>query len=224
MTAALKCPDTKPLAGYFIETLKNKLYDLSFRARNKNVIYDYDVFQSSEDDLKNVFDHNKISLLKKNDKHVYFYENDLTILNDEEKNYLALYSQIPCTNKIAAKRMGLSESKVSRIRKRIKNKLMPAYIRNRDRQQYKVSEIISGVNDNIEGEFRAYATENQTDTYYPDDKEAAWETSGAEIGDILGDQGMDIEKAHYADSDYNTDFNIPGDDRTTKIRMNLPEK
>jgi len=221
MIAALKCPETKPLAGYFIETLKNKLYDISFRIRKKNVIYDYDVFQATEADIVNLFDHKKIKLLNKSKKHVYFYESDLSELKEEEKNYLALFSQIPCTNKIAARRMGESESTVSRIRKRIKDKLMPAYIRNRRRQQ---SWSIDEENTDIEGEFRAGAAEDLMDTYYPDDREAGREVSGAAIGDILADKGLGVDSARYLKSDDDDDFNTPGEDRITKKRMNLPEK
>lgn len=224
MIAALKCPDNKPLAGYFIETLKNKFYDLSFRTRHKNVIYDYDVFKALEADLENLFDHKKIILLNKSKKHVYFYERDLEVLNNEQKNYLAMYSQIPCTNKIAAERMGVSESKVSMIRKRINYKLMPALIRNRERQQLKLQALIANTTDDIEGEFRAYAAEDQSDTYYPDDNEAKRAATGAKIVDILAGEGIGIEGAHYTKSDDDSDYNIPGDDRTTKQRMNYTEK
>ena len=189
MRAALKCPDNKPLVGYFIVSLKNKLYDISFR-RKKYIVKHYEEFKAREADLDNLFDHKKIGLLKKSNRHVYFYENDLNVLKDDEKNFLALYSQIPCTNKIAARRMGFSESKISRIWGRLNIKLMPAYIRNQNRQQPGLDTIIL-------------------------DQQSAWKAPWPQVRQLFIEKSMGIERPHFAGLDGDTDFNqIPQDSKT----------
>lgn len=222
--AALKCPHSN-LAGYFIDTFKNKLYDLSFRIKPEKdkVVKDYEVFKELEKKhVKDIFDHNKIILFKKTKRGVQFSKRDLDVLSDEEKNLLALISQIPCTNEIIAKRMGISKSKVDMMihslhrnnkkrhgSKRIECKLLPAYIRNRNK--YGHYNLIDNIID--EQDF-LYKQTMQT--------EMIRLSKTSEDNEDVAE--FNIQMAKYTGSDNDDDFNVPKADRTVTRRMNLPEK
>lgn len=128
-------PKQGPFVAYYITTVKNKLFDICFRApRNGEKVKDYEVFKRMEKQVKNIYDHNKILLLNKRPGVVRFYKKDLDVLTEEEKNMLALVSQIWCTNNVIAKAMDISKSKVSMLWERINRKLLPAFRKNRSDQ------------------------------------------------------------------------------------------
>jgi DNA-binding CsgD family transcriptional regulator len=213
-------PKVGPFVGYYIGTLKNRLYDIAFRniSETKKQIKNYDIFAMAEKKIKNIFDHNKILLLKKRPYNNYgirravrFYKPDLDVLTEEEKNLLALVSQIWCTNKIIAQRMNISDSKVSMLWQRINRKLYPVYKKRRAEQfEWTWGSLLA--EDAQESSEQAIREQ-----YYQDIKEN-------EEGDIQG--GWSIEKAYFAglddDKDFDTSINIQ--DRYIKQRFNQSEK
>ncbi len=205
-------PKVGPFVAYYITTLKNRLYDIAFKnihktkARIKNI----DIFLMAEKNIKNIFDHNNIILLKKRPssdyygtkKVVHFYKSDLNVLTTEEKNLLALVSQIWCTNKVIAQRMGISESKVSMLWQRISRKLYPVFKKRRAEQ---FDWTWGGTLDTSKADITAYLNDRYSEK---------------------GQDGWSIEKAYFAglddDQDYDTSIYIQ--DNKIKKRMNQDER
>jgi len=222
-TAIKYDPKVGPFVGYYIGTLKNRLYDMAFKniGKTKKQIKNLDILVMAEKQIEDIFDHSKIILLKKRKnydddwgtrKTVSFYKSDLDVLEEEEKNLLALVSQIWCTNKVIAQRMEISESKVSMLWQRINRKLYPIY-KKRRAEQFDWTWGCSYDDTQSAVKTSAEAVEQyRSDTFDED-----------EDGNIPG--GWSIEKAYFAGLDDDKDFNtsIYIQDRETRKILNQAE-
>jgi len=204
-------PNQGPFVAYYITTVKNRLFDICFRApRNGEKVKDYEVFKRMEKQIKNIYDHKKILLLKKRPGVVRFYKSDLDVLTDEEKNMLALVSQIWCTNNVIAKAMDISKSKVGMLWERINRKLLPAFRKNRSKQFWEWAGT------------------------WGLDEHAAVKTSAAAVNEYIKESffnegenmsgGWSIEQAYFAGLDDDDDYNELPSDKKTKKRMVLCER
>lgn len=193
----------RPELGYTFSTfyqniLRYKLIDIEREmkrgGRKVRSIEEMEVYINM---IHDIFDHSKILLIKPTSKHVYFYKKDLSVLNQQEKNFLALQSQIYCTNKVAANYMNCSPTTVGRIWKRISRKLFPAFERNWESQ---LPVLAAGGMMNP-----AVKTDPQSIAEY--ERAIGLYNSGEAEADY--NPGWSIEEAYFAGRDDDRDFNTP---------------